>query len=511
MYVVTPYPNIVIALDLSQPGAPCSGGSIPSRTRTRRASRAATSSIAALAYADGKLFFNTLDNQTIALDAASGKELWRVESRRYRAGETRHDGAARREGQGPGRQQRRRARRARLADRARCATGKQLVARLQHRTRSRRADRRRLQAVLRAGPRRGPRRQDVAAGRVEDRRRHGVGLDLLRPADLDLIYYGTGNPGPWNPEQRPGANKWTSGSLRATRRAGQARMVLPDEPARPARLRRRQRKRARRPAARWQAAQGPAASGSQRLRLRHGSRDRRSAVGNSVRVTSTTSSGVDLADGIVALRARQAAANRQDRPRHLSGLAGRQGLAAHRVVAAHEAALHPAPESLPGPGSHETSYIAGTPYVGAERQDQARTRDGHRGLVHGLGPGRPRKRAGRSRKTFPVWSGALVTAGDVVFYGTMDGWFKAVDAKDGTSSGSTRRARESSASRFRIAAPTASSTSRCWPVSADGQARWSRAISIRATEAPRSDSSTSMKDLKQRTTKGGMLYVFALP
>ena len=31
----------------------------------------------------------------------------------------------------------------------------------------------------------------------------------------------------------------------------------------------------------------------------------------------------------------------------------------------------------------------------------------------------------------PVWSGALVTAGDVVFYGTMDGWFKAVDAKDG--------------------------------------------------------------------------------
>ena len=30
---------------------------------------------------------------------------------------------------------------------------------------------------------------------------------------------------------------------------------------------------------------------------------------------------------------------------------------------------------------------------------------------------------------FPVWSGALATAGDVVFYGTLDGWFKAVDAK----------------------------------------------------------------------------------
>ena len=31
----------------------------------------------------------------------------------------------------------------------------------------------------------------------------------------------------------------------------------------------------------------------------------------------------------------------------------------------------------------------------------------------------------------PAWSGALVTAGDVVFYGTLDGWFKAVDAKTG--------------------------------------------------------------------------------
>ena len=28
--------------------------------------------------------------------------------------------------------------------------------------------------------------------------------------DLDLIYYGTSNPGPWNAEQRPGDNKWTS-------------------------------------------------------------------------------------------------------------------------------------------------------------------------------------------------------------------------------------------------------------------------------------------------------------
>ena len=27
---------------------------------------------------------------------------------------------------------------------------------------------------------------------------------------IDLIYYGNSNPGPWNPDQRPGDNKWTS-------------------------------------------------------------------------------------------------------------------------------------------------------------------------------------------------------------------------------------------------------------------------------------------------------------
>ncbi len=35
------------------------------------------------------------------------------------------------------------------------------------------------------------------------------------------------------------------------------------------------------------------------------------------------------------------------------------------------------------------------------------------------------------KEKFMVMSGALATAGDVVFYGTVDGWFRAVDAKSG--------------------------------------------------------------------------------
>jgi alcohol dehydrogenase (cytochrome c) len=32
-------------------------------------------------------------------------------------------------------------------------------------------------------------------------------------------------------------------------------------------------------------------------------------------------------------------------------------------------------------------------------------------------------------ENFPVFSGALVTAGEVVFYGMMDRWLKALDAR----------------------------------------------------------------------------------
>ena len=56
----------------------------------------------------------------------------------------------------------------------------------------------------------GSRRQDLAAGPLADRRRHGLGLDLTTIPRLNLIYYGTGNPGPWNANQRPGDNLWTT-------------------------------------------------------------------------------------------------------------------------------------------------------------------------------------------------------------------------------------------------------------------------------------------------------------
>ena len=34
-------------------------------------------------------------------------------------------------------------------------------------------------------------------------------------------------------------------------------------------------------------------------------------------------------------------------------------------------------------------------------------------------------------RQFSVWSGALATAGNLVFYGTLEGYLKAVDAETG--------------------------------------------------------------------------------
>ena len=77
----------------------------------------------------------------------------------------------------------------------------------------------------------------------------------------------------------------------------------------------------------------------------------------------------------------------------------------------------------------EANYIEGTPYLGANIKMYAGA-GGHRGALDAWDPV-ARKVVWRVSENFPVWSGALATAGNVVFYGTMDGWFKAVDAKSG--------------------------------------------------------------------------------
>lgn len=77
----------------------------------------------------------------------------------------------------------------------------------------------------------------------------------------------------------------------------------------------------------------------------------------------------------------------------------------------------------------EVGYIAGTPYVGAT-VDMFAGPGGYRGEMMAWDPVKKQK-VWAIHEDFPVWTGALATGGDVVFYGTMDRWFKAVDARNG--------------------------------------------------------------------------------
>jgi glucose dehydrogenase len=83
---------------------------------------------------------------------------------------------------------------------------------------------------------------------------------------------------------------------------------------------------------------------------------------------------------------------------------------------------------------HEVSYTAGQPYVGATLNMYPAPQEagGHGGLgsfiawdpVEG-------KVVWEIDETFAVWSGALTTAGGLAFYGTLEGYLKAVDQQTG--------------------------------------------------------------------------------
>jgi alcohol dehydrogenase (cytochrome c) len=77
----------------------------------------------------------------------------------------------------------------------------------------------------------------------------------------------------------------------------------------------------------------------------------------------------------------------------------------------------------------QANYIAGTPYVGMNVRMYAGP-GGNRGVISAWDPVQA-KTVWSVKEPFPVWCGTVVTAGDVVFYGTMDGWFKALDAHTG--------------------------------------------------------------------------------
>jgi glucose dehydrogenase len=121
------------------------------------------------------------------------------------------------------------------------------------------------------------------------------------------------------------------------------------------------------------------------------------------------------------------------------------------------------------------------------------------------------KKAWAIKEKFPVWSGALATAGDVVFYGTMEGWFKAVDAKSGNLLWQFKCGSGIIGQPISYRGPDGKQ----YIAILSGVGGWAGAVVAGALDARDPTAALGfahgMKELPNFTAKGGMLYVFALP
>jgi alcohol dehydrogenase (cytochrome c) len=156
----------------------------------------------------------------------------------------------------------------------------------------------------------------------------------------------------------------------------------------------------------------------------------------------------------------------------------------------------------------QANYIAGTPYVGANVRMYAGP-GGNRGEFTAFDPASG-KAVWKVKEEFPAWSGAVVTAGNVVFYGTMDGWFKALDAQNGN------LLWEFKVGSGIIGQPVVykGPDGKEYVAVLSGVGGWAGAIVAGGLNPGDGTGAlgfvNAMTDLPQHTTKGGMLYVFSL-
>lgn len=507
MFVVTPFPNIVYALDLVRPDDPVKWTFRPRPVAAAQGVACCDVVNRGAAYADGRLFFNTLDGQTIALDAASGREIWRTRLGNINVGET-------------------------ITMAPFVAEGRVLVG-----SSGGEFGVRGWLAALDAGSgavvwrawSTGP-DADVLIGPdfrpfYPSERGRDLGVASWPPdawrigggnpwgwisydPELRLIYYGTGNPGPWNPEQRPGDNKWTAGLFARDIATGAARWFYQSSPhdlfdhddVNESIL-----------------LDLPGAGGRRPVLVRPGRTgfmyviDRRTgqvlAADPYAHVNSAR--GVDLATGrlipVPEKAPRMGRVVRNICPAAPGGKDWNPSAFSPRTGLIYVPHLNLCMDF----GAMEANYVAGTPYLGADSRMHAGP-GGHRGVFTAWDPV-ARRAVWRIREDLPLWSGALATGGDLVFYGTLDGLFKAVDARTGRLLWQHRLNSGIIGQPVSFAGPDG----RQYVAVLAGIGGWSGAVVAGALD--RGDPTAALgfvnavRDLPERSEAGGRLYVFALP
>ena len=79
MYVVTPFPNVLYAFDLTREGYPLKWKYRPDVNPTSVGIACCDAINRGAVYADGKIVYNLLDGHTVAVDAQTGREVWNTQ------------------------------------------------------------------------------------------------------------------------------------------------------------------------------------------------------------------------------------------------------------------------------------------------------------------------------------------------------------------------------------------------------------------------------------------------
>jgi PQQ-dependent dehydrogenase (methanol/ethanol family) len=506
MYVVTPWPNVLYAFDLSQPGYPLRWKYRPDVSANAIGASCCDVVNRGASYAQGKIVYNLLDGHTVAVDATSGRELWNTRIADVADGET--------------------VTMAPLIVRDRVIVGASggefgiygwvkgldlASGRVVWTAHNLGPD---TDLLARAGVFKAPYDSGTDLGTSSwagDSWKSGgapVWGWLSYDPELDLLYYGTGNAAPYNTEQRAGDNKWSASVL--ARRPGDGALVWAYQFT---------------PHDGWDYD----ATGAMILAdLTIGGKPARVLVHfdkngfaytldratGQVLVASpfahvTWAKGVDLSSG-----------------RPLVDPAMQTGAShgtVHGICPSLEGGVSPSSPGAYSPHTHlfytstnnlcmdyaavPASRLKGTPFMGINSPYSAGP-GGNLGSFLAWDAATGRK-VWENREPFPNWSGALVTAGDVAFYGTLDGWFKSVDARTG---------RE--LSRFKVGSGVVGN-----PITyraPDGRQYVAVYAGIGGDWAllagdVRSDDPTDVrapapyiKDIARHTSQGGMIWIFGL-
>jgi PQQ-dependent dehydrogenase (methanol/ethanol family) len=255
---------------------------------------------------------------------------------------------------------------------------------------------------------------------------------------LNLVYYGSGNPSTWNPKQRPGDNKWSMTIFARDADTGMAKWVYQMTPH-----------------DEWDydgvnemILSDQQINGQNRKLLTHFDRnglaytmDRETGellVAEKYDPKVNWTSGVDMDKNSPTYGRPKVVA--QYSTEHGGEDKNTKGIcpAALGTKDQQPAAYSPDTQLFYVPTNHvcmdyepfKVSYTAGQPYVGATLSMYPPPGESHMGNFIAW-DNKTGKIVWSNKEQFSVWSGALATAGGVVFYGTLEGYLKAVDAKSG--------------------------------------------------------------------------------